>query len=117
MTQLSLVEVAYSVVSVNVHVDLCVVPMGVGVSVSRFVVVCQEVLGEYGLTHQMHAYGTNIEGEYETVFKAVKTCHERLHEMGVPRISTSIKLGTRVDREQTLEDKISSVTSKQAAKS
>jgi uncharacterized protein YqgV (UPF0045/DUF77 family) len=32
--------------------------------------------------------------------------------MGAPRISTVIKLGTRVDRDQTMDDKIRSVQAK-----
>ena len=60
----------------------------------------------------MHAYGTNIEGEWETVFKAIRACHERVHEMGAPRISTTIKLGTRVDRHQTMAEKVASVREK-----
>lgn len=96
----------------NVHVDLCIVPMGVGVSVSRYIVASQEILDQYQLSHTLHAYGTNIEGDYDTVFKAIKACHEKIHEMGAPRISTSIKLGTRVDRSQTLRDKVESVETK-----
>ena len=96
----------------NVHVDLCVVPLGVGVSVSKYVVACQEVLDKFELPYSLHAYGTNIEGDYDRVFSAVKECHQRLHDMGVPRITTSIKLGSRVDRSQSLADKIESVESK-----
>jgi uncharacterized protein (TIGR00106 family) len=44
-------------------VDLCVVPLGVGVSVSEYVAACERVLKEAGLKTQLHAYGTNIEGE------------------------------------------------------
>ncbi|MEO1527802.1 MAG: MTH1187 family thiamine-binding protein [Planctomycetota bacterium] len=94
----------------KVIVDLCVVPMGVGVSVSQYVSECQRVLEEAGLAHHLHAYGTNIEGEWDAVFAAVKLCHERVHEMGAPRITTSIKVGTRTDREQTMQQKIDSVT-------
>jgi len=90
----------------KVIIDLCVVPVGVGVSVSRHVAACQQVLEDAGLSYNMHAYGTNIEGEWDGVFAAVKRCHEVVHQMGVPRISTSIKVGTRIDREQTMEDKI-----------
>ncbi|WHI49913.1 thiamine-binding protein [Microbulbifer sp. MLAF003] len=43
---------------------------------------------------------------------AVKACHERVHAMGAERITTSLKLGTRVDRDQSLQDKIDSVRSK-----
>ena len=35
-----------------------------------------------------------------------------LHEMGAPRISTNMRLGTRTDRVQTMEDKVRSVTEK-----
>lgn len=43
--------------------DLCVVPLGVGVSVSEYVAACERILQEAGLKTQLHAYGTNIEGE------------------------------------------------------
>ena len=88
----------------KVIIDLCVVPVGVGVSVSRHVAACQQVLEDAGLSYNMHAYGTNIEGEWDGVFAAVKRCHEVVHQMGTPRISTSIKLGTRIDREQTMDE-------------
>ena len=93
----------------KVIVDLCVVPMGVGVSVGKYVTECQKVLQEAGLHHQLHAYGTNVEGDWDDVFAAVKQCHERVHAMGAPRITTSIKVGTRTDREQSMQDKIDSV--------
>ena len=34
------------------------------------------------LKTQLHANGTNIEGEWEDVMAAVKFCHERLHSAG-----------------------------------
>ncbi|MFT4608398.1 MAG: hypothetical protein ACI8ZV_002092 [Chitinophagales bacterium] len=43
------------------------------------------------------------------VMAAVKQCHEKLHDMGAPRISSSMKMGTRSDRVQTMQDKIDSV--------
>lgn len=96
----------------NVMIDLCVIPIGVGVSLSEYIVACQKVIRDAGLTHEMHAYGTNIEGEWEDVFAAVKRCHETVHAMGAPRITTTIKLGTRVDKGQTLADKVASVKQK-----
>ena len=96
----------------KVLVDLCVVPIGVGVSVSPHIAACQRVLSEAGLKTALHSYGTNIEGEWDDVFAAIKRCHEVVHGMGAPRITTTIKLGTRTDREQTMEDKINSVMSK-----
>ena len=92
-----------------VHVDFCIVPLGVGVSVSKYVAECQRILENHGLKSFLHAYGTNIEGEWDEVFQAINECHQKLHEMGVPRITTTLKLGTRIDREQHLEDKVRSV--------
>ena len=90
----------------KVIADVSVVPMGVGVSVSKYVAACERVFTEAGFTPHMHAYGTNIEGEWETVLGAIKRCHEVVHQMGAPRISTNIRVGTRTDREQTIADKI-----------
>ena len=98
----------------KVIMDLCVVPLGVGISVSPYVAACHEILDKAGLQTELHAYGTNIEGEWDEVMAAVKACHQRLHEMGAPRITTTIKMGTRTDRDQTMEDKVQSVKTKLA---
>lgn len=93
----------------KVIVDLCVIPMGVGVSVGAYIARCQQVLEEAGLAHHLHTWGTNIEGEWDDVFAAIKRCHEVIHEAGAPRVATQIKVGTRVDREQSMQEKIDSV--------
>ncbi len=43
---------------------------------------------------------------------AIKRCHERLHEMGVPRLATNLRLGTRTDREPDIDAKVQSVRAK-----
>jgi uncharacterized protein (TIGR00106 family) len=96
----------------KVMIDLCVVPIGVGVSLSPYVAACEKVLTAAGLKTSLHSYGTTIEGEWDAVFAAVKRCHEVVHEMGAPRITTTIKLGTRTDRDQSMEDKLRSVRDK-----
>lgn len=96
----------------RVIADICVVPLGVGVSLSPYVAACERVLQEAGLRPRLHAYGTNVEGEWDQVMQALRRCHEVVHQMGAPRISTSLRLGTRVDRPQTMEDKIRSVEEK-----
>jgi len=101
----------------KVILDFCVVPLGVGLSVSKYVAACERVLNDAGLKTKLHAYGTNVEGEWDAVFAAVKRCHEVVHEMGAPRISTTIRVGTRTDREQTMDDKVESVERKLADES
>ena len=99
----------------KVLVDLCVVPLGVGLSVSEHVATCHRIFERRGLKTALHAYGTNIEGEWDEVFAAVKECHEALHGDGVPRISSTLRVGTRSDRVQTMEDKVRSVREKLGA--
>ncbi len=96
----------------KVIADFCILPVGVGVSLSRYVAACEEVIERSGLKAQLHAYGTNVEGEWDQVFAALKRCHEAVHEMGAPRITTTVKLGTRTDREQTMKEKVESVEEK-----
>ena len=96
----------------KVIMDLTVSPFGVGLSVSEYIAACHEIFDAAGLKTNLHAYGTNIEGDWDQVFQAVKQCHEKLHEMGVPRMTSSIKVGTRTDKEQTMSDKITSVQNK-----
>ena len=96
----------------NVIADLTVSPLGVGLSVSKYIAACHEIIDRAGLKSNLHAYGTNLEGDWDTVLKVVKECHQKLHEMGVPRITSSLKLGTRIDKDQTMLDKIESVKNK-----
>lgn len=89
--------------------DLCLIPIGVGTSLAEYIAECQRVLAESGLTYEMHAYGTIIEGEFDDVTAVIKRCHERVHGLGAPRITSTIKIGTRTDRDQTMRDKIDAV--------
>ncbi|OIP42876.1 MAG: hypothetical protein AUK47_03545 [Deltaproteobacteria bacterium CG2_30_63_29] len=96
----------------KVIADVSIIPIGVGVSLSRYVAACQGVFTEAGLSTRLHAYGTNLEGEWSEVMGALERCHALLHEMGAPRVSTNLRLGTRTDREQSMQDKIDSVEAK-----
>ncbi len=96
----------------KVLADFCIVPIGVGVSLSEYVAACGPVLAKLNVETHIHAFGTNIEGEWNEVLEAIKCCHETIHSMGTPRILTRLTLSTRTDREQSIEEKIESVTKK-----
>lgn len=96
----------------RVIADIAIIPIGVGLSLSRYVAACETVLSEAGLEPTLHANGTNVEGDWDTVTDALKRCHEVLHEMGAPRVATNLRLGTRNDRVQTMDDKLDAVRSK-----
>jgi uncharacterized protein (TIGR00106 family) len=82
--------------TMKVIVDLCVVPIGVGVQLAPYIAACEKVLAEAGLKIQLHPNGTAIEGEWEPVFNAIEAY-------------TTVKINTRTDKDQTLEDKVASV--------
>jgi uncharacterized protein (TIGR00106 family) len=96
----------------RVLADISIVPLGVGLSLSSYIAECERIFQSAGLKTALHAYGTNVEGEWDDVSGAVKRCHEALHAMGAPRISTNMRVGTRTDRAQNLEEKVRSVQDK-----
>jgi uncharacterized protein (TIGR00106 family) len=59
--------------------------------------------------YELHAMGTNLEGSTEDILDVVAALHRVPFELGLPRVYTVLKLDERRDREQTLEDKVSSV--------
>jgi uncharacterized protein (TIGR00106 family) len=94
---------------VKAIVDLCVVPIGVGVHLAPYIAAWEKVLTEAGLKIQLHPNGTAIEGEWEPVFAEIEVCHQAVHAMGCPRVYTTVKINTRTDKDQSFEDKVASV--------
>ncbi|TFK76272.1 hypothetical protein BDN72DRAFT_808611 [Pluteus cervinus] len=83
--------------------DFCLIPIGTGEpSVAEYIAECQRVLEKSGLTYKMHGYGTNLEGPWSQVSKAIHDCHAAVHAKGAPRVATDIRIGTRVDRNVAL---------------
>ena len=96
----------------KVLADISIIPIGAGDSLSPYIAACQRVFTEAGLEPRLHAFGTNVEGEWAQVMDAVRRCHEVVHGMGAPRVTATVKLSTRVDRDQSLAAKIESVRDK-----
>ena len=90
-------------------IEFSLIPIGAGVSLSKYVAACEQILSEAGLKSELHANGTNVEGDWDAVMSAIKRCHQLVHEMGAPRISTLVKISTRTDREESLQQKVRSV--------
>ncbi|MFZ2492009.1 MAG: MTH1187 family thiamine-binding protein [Thermoanaerobaculia bacterium] len=86
--------------------EIQVVPIGVGTSVRKQVQRAHELIAASGLQVQLHAFGTNVEGELGDILEVVRKVHETLHEDGVVRMTSAIKIGTRTDKEPTLAGKL-----------
>ena len=100
----------------KVIADICVVPITGKTSVREEVRRAHEILVATGLPTHLHAYGTNIEGDYDVIFGALRRVHEELHALGVVRISTSIRVGSRIDKPQGIADKIGAITPPRATR-
>jgi uncharacterized protein (TIGR00106 family) len=93
----------------QVIVEVSFVPLGVGVSLSRYVAEALKLIRESGLKHEFHSMGTNIEGGWDEVMALVKRCQDRLFEMGAPRVSASLKISARADKPYHMADKVARV--------
>jgi len=94
-----------------VSIDLTIIPLGVGQSLSKHIAACKVEIENRGLDYELGPNGTAIEGEWDEVFDCVKACHESLHSVGVVRIFSTLKVNTRIDRKTSFRTKVESVNS------
>jgi len=57
----------------------------------------------------LHAMGTNLEGETAEILRVVGELHAVPFELGLPRVYTVLKLDERRDKPQSLASKVGSV--------
>ncbi|OQV00804.1 hypothetical protein CLAIMM_06254 [Cladophialophora immunda] len=62
-----------------------------------------------GLKYSMHSAGTTVEGSWDDVMRLIGQAHTLLHQKGIVRIQSDIRVGSRTDKAQTMEDKVSAV--------
>ena len=93
----------------KVLVDLNLITLGTSLSISKYIADCERILQKHGLDTHIHALGTNIEGEWKDVALALEECHQHLHSIGVERIFSSLKVTSRTDKEQHIQEKIDAV--------
>ncbi len=96
----------------KVIADISIVPMGVEASVSKYIKVAHQVLVDADLSARLCPYGTVVEGEYGDVTAAMELAMKAVFDMGVPRVTMTIKMGARVDKEQSAQDKLDAVLKK-----
>ena len=94
-----------------VSVDFCIIPIGIGISISPFIAACQKIIEGHEVSYELGPNGTAIEGEWDIVFECVKKCHIEVHKLGSQRIFTTLKVNTRIDRNQSFHEKVPSVIS------
>jgi len=77
--------------------------------VSAQIADVQRLIQKSGLKYVMHSAGTTLEGSWDEVHHLIGQAHSILHQQGVVRIQTDIRVGSRIDKHQTMEDKVAVV--------
>lgn len=86
--------------------EIQVIPIGAGVSVREEVRRAHGVIEASGLKAELHANGTNVEGELDLILGTVARIHETLHAEGAARLVSYVKVATRTDKRPTLAGKL-----------
>ncbi|WP_055106646.1 MTH1187 family thiamine-binding protein [Paenibacillus ihumii] len=94
--------------------EVTVIPIGTGTtSLSPYVAELQRVLEKQeGIQYTLTSMSTIIEGPLDSVFAAIRAIHESPFQSGAQRVSTSIKIDDRRDKESSSEQKLRSVQEK-----
>src|SRR5579871_6503290 len=77
-----------------VLLEFSITPLGAGESVGQYVARAVDIIDRSGLNYQLHAMGTNIEGELDQVLAVLHDCIAALSAQ-CPRVTVSAKLDCR----------------------
>ena len=98
-----------------VLLELSVVPLGQGESVSAHVADCVSLIDQSGLDYELHAMGTIVEGELPEVLDVLRRCMEKVAQSS-DRVTCTAKLDYRKGQSGRLKSKVASVASKLSSK-
>ncbi len=97
----------------KVVAEITVVPIGTnGPSISSYVAEVEKTLRSFNLKIQLTPMSTILEGEFDEVLKAVKAAHSCPFERGALRVSTTLRIDERRDKNLTMEGKVKAVEDK-----
>jgi uncharacterized protein (TIGR00106 family) len=90
--------------------DFSMIPMGSGTSASRYVKAIHELLKSSGINFLPGPMSTSVEvNSFEELFHVIDAANQKLEDMGVQRIITSIRIDRRLDKEISIDTKLSAV--------
>jgi len=89
--------------------QLTIIPMGVGISVGKYVAEIQERLEKENAIFHLADMGTLIEGDVPDLLKLIAKIYETPFEQGAVRVVTHMTIDDRRDKEIHIGDKIEAV--------
>jgi len=95
-------------------VEVTIVPIGTpSPGLSNYVSGCLKVLEqEKNVKYQLTPMGTILEGELDHLLEVIKRMHEEPFNEGIGRVTTTIRIDDRRDKNISMDSKVSSVKSK-----
>ncbi len=94
-----------------VLLEMSIVPLGQGESVSKYVAECVDIVDRSGLAYELHAMGTIVEGELAEVLAVMQRCIEQVAKSS-NRVTCSAKIDYRQGVQGGLASKVASVEQK-----
>ena len=91
--------------------EMSIVPLGIGESVSRSVARCIELVERSGLDYELHAMGTIVEGELTEVLNLMQQCMEEVAQ-NANRVTCTAKVDLRKGAHGRIQSKVASVKEK-----
>lgn len=98
----------------SVIAEIAMIPVGTGdTSMSQVLADSVKVIEKHGLKYEVTSTGTNVEGDIDTIFSAVKEMEQVPFQEGADRVILMVRLDDRRDKpinmeyeERSLEDKL-----------
>ncbi len=94
-----------------VLLEMSIVPLGQGESVSKYVAQCVDLVDRSGLNYELHAMGTIVEGELAEVLALMQRCIEEVAKSS-NRVTCAAKIDYRQGVQGSLQSKVASVEQK-----
>ena len=91
--------------------EISIVPIGKGVSLSKYVAQAVKIVDKSGLKYQVTPMGTVIEGNINKVFSVIKQCHLAVLKKS-SRVYTIITIDDRKGKTNQMAYKVASVKKK-----
>jgi uncharacterized protein (TIGR00106 family) len=90
--------------------EITVVPLGTGTSVSNYVAEAVRTLESLpDLDYELTSMGTIVEGDVDQLLAAASKMHQAVVKAGAQRVETSIRIDDRRDKPITLTSKLMSL--------
>ena len=105
----------------KVFAEISIIPLGkshstdaMQTSISREIAFAFKAIKNIkGIKVNLNAMGTEIEANsIHDVLRSIEVAHQAIKDLGTKRIISTIRIDERLDKEETLEDRVNSVNEK-----